>query len=290
AAGLSLTWDDFADLSAVTPLMTRIYPNGVADVNHFHAAGGMGFLIRELIGAGLLHKDFETVAGGGLSAYAREPYLKNGELAWRPAPERSSDTAVLRGVEDAFDAEGGLRLLDGPLGRSVIKLSAVAPEHARVRAPALVFDSQDAFLEAFNAGALERDHVAVIRFQGPSANGMPELHKLTPPLSVLQGKGFAVALVTDGRMSGASGKVPAAIHVTPEARQDGPIAKIRDGDIIHLDGPGGRLDVEVEPAAFAARTPAGFNGEGVSHGLGRELFAHMRSGVGTADAGASVFI
>ena len=217
AAGVLIDWDDFAELSAVVPLLARVYPNGKADVNHFHAAGGMGFLMRELLAAGLLHGDVKTVVGDGLAAYGQEPWLDNGQLAWRDVPATSGDTSVLRPVSEPFSADGGLRLLQGNLGRSVVKVSAVAPEHRVVRAPAVVVHDQADLLALFNAGKLEKDLIAVVRYQGPRANGMPELHKLTPPLAVLQDKGFKVALVTDGRMSGASGKVPAAIHLSPEA-------------------------------------------------------------------------
>jgi len=288
AAGVMLDWDDFEDLSKATPLLTRIYPNGVADVNHFHAAGGMAFLIRELLEAGLLHGDVASVAGEGLHAYAKEPVLEEGRLVWRPAPAASGAPDVLRPVSNPFSAEGGLRVVSGPLGRAVVKTSAVKPEHRRIDAPAAVFDSQGAFLAAFEAGALERDLVAVIRFQGPQANGMPELHKLTPPLSVLQSKGYKVALVTDGRMSGASGKVCAAIHVTPEAACGGLIGRIRDGDIVRLDPDAGRLEVQVDEAELRARPAPVFDAGASAFGLGRELFAHMRRGASAAEAGASV--
>lgn len=287
AAGVLIDWDDFADLSAVTPLLCRIYPNGSADVNHFHAAGGFGFLLRELLEAGLLHEDVATVAGRGLAAYAEEPYLREGELAWRPAPLQSLDPDVLRGAAEPFDSEGGVRLLTGNLGRAIIKISAVAPEHRVVEAPAMVFHDQEDFLAAFKAGQLDRDHVAVIRFQGPRANGMPELHKLSPSLSVLQDRGFKVALLTDGRMSGASGKTPAALHLSPEADAGGPIARIEEGDIVRLDALKGVLEVQVEPAVFNARTPARHTQP--QAGLGRELFAAFRRNAAFAEAGASLF-
>jgi phosphogluconate dehydratase len=287
AAGILIDWQDMADISAVTPLLTRIYPNGSADVNQFHAAGGMAFLVRELLAAGLLHPDTVTVGGDGLAPYALAPELDGDELIWRPAPERSGDLDILRPASDPFDMQGGLRLLTGNLGRSVIKISAVAPEHRLVEAPAMVFDDQDDFLAAYKAGLLDRDLVAVIRFQGPRANGMPELHKLTPTLSVLQGRGRKVALVTDGRMSGASGRVPAAIHLTPEALDGGPIAFIRDGDLVRLDAGAGTLEVRVDSAEWAARAPAPYPGE--AHGVGRELFAPLRRAVGAAESGASVF-
>ncbi|MFN3229671.1 MAG: phosphogluconate dehydratase [Asticcacaulis sp.] len=288
AAGFILTWDDMSDLSAVTPLLARVYPNGAADVNHFHAAGGLGFVIRELLAAGLLHEDVETVVGHGLSAYAQEPWLDNGSLSWRPAATESLNPEILRGVADPFRPEGGMRLLTGPLGRSVIKTSAVAPEHQTVEAPARVFDDQDDFLAAFKRGELECDHIAVIRFQGPAANGMPELHKLTPALSVLQDKGFKVALVTDGRMSGASGKVPAAIHMSPEAKLGGMLARLQDGDVIRVCAPEGTVSlVGLSEAELAARPAAPTPAEAT--GVGRELFGVFRKAAGLAEAGASVF-
>jgi phosphogluconate dehydratase len=284
AAGILIDWQDMADVSATVPLLTRIYPNGSADVNQFHAAGGMAFLVRELLKAGLVHPDTVTVGGGGLESYALAPELDGDDLVWRAPPAASGDLEILRPVEDPFDPQGGLKLLTGSLGRSVIKVSAVAPEHRVVEAPALVFDDQNDFLDAYKAGRLDRDFVAVIRFQGPRANGMPELHKLTPTLSVLQGRGRRVALVTDGRMSGASGKVPAAIHLTPEALDGGPIGRIRDGDLVRLDAEAGTLEVWVD---LAARPPAPFPGE--AHGVGRELFAPFRRMVGAAEDGASIF-
>jgi len=287
AAGVLIDWDDFADLSAVTPLLCRIYPNGSADVNHFHAAGGFGLLMRELLRAGLLHPDVRTVAGDNLWAYAREPYLADGALAWREAPAESLDKEVLRGVADPFQSEGGVRLLKGNLGRSIIKISAVDPKHRFVEAPARVFHDQDDFLKAFKEGRLERDHVAVIRFQGPRANGMPELHKLSPQLSVLQDRGFKVALVTDGRMSGASGKTPAALHLSPEALADGPIGRIEDGDVIRLDAERGTLDALVPPETFNARPQA--RHVHAHGGLGRELFAMFRANAASAEQGASHF-
>lgn len=288
AAGLDVTLEDFADLSHVTPLMARIYPNGGADVNHFHAAGGIGFLIRELINAGLLHADAAAVTGT-LADYSHEPFLQDGALAWRPAPEVSGDSDVLRPASDPFSADGGLRLMDGPLGRGVCKVSAVKPQSRIVEAPAIVFDTQEALREAFDAGRLDRDFVAVVRFQGPAANGMPELHGLSPVLGVLQDRGHKVALVTDGRMSGASGKIPAAIHVAPEAARGGPLARVQDGDIIRLDGEAGRLELKVDPAEFAARTPAEFRPNRPAMGLGREMFDLFRHAASTADCGASPF-
>jgi phosphogluconate dehydratase len=290
AAGILLRWDDIAELAEAVPLLTRIYPNGTADVNHFHAAGGMGFLIRELLAAGLLHDDVKTVAGGGLAPYATEPGLgADGELVWREAAAVSGDGAILRGIKNPFQPTGGLCMLTGGLGRAVMKTSAVAPERHVIEAPALVFNDQEEVQQAFKAGTLNRDVVVVVRFQGPKANGMPELHKLMPPLGVLQDKGFKVALVTDGRMSGASGKVPAAIHVTPEAAAGGAIGKIRDGDIVRVDGTAGRLEVLVDPAEWAARAAATADLSANQHGVGRELFAVFRDAVGTADSGASIF-
>jgi phosphogluconate dehydratase len=290
AAGITLTWTDFADLAEVTPLLTRIYPNGRADVNHFHAAGGMGFIIRELLGAGLLHEDVTTVCGRGLAAYTQEPMLDaEGGLRFRAGAEVSGDEAVLRPAAAPFQATGGLRLLDGELGRAVIKTSAIAAERHVVEAPARVFHSQEALRAAFKAGSLTGDMVAVVRFQGPKANGMPELHKLMPPLGVLQDRGHQVALVTDGRLSGASGKVPAAIHVTPEAAEGGPIGRVRDGDMIRVDAVSGALTVLVDPVEWAARVPATEDLSASHVGIGRELFSAFRANVGTADTGASIF-
>ncbi len=290
AGGILLNWDDFADLAEVTPLLARVYPNGKADVNHFHAAGGVPFLIRELLDAGLLHEDVLTVWGQGLRGYVAEPGLgDDGALAWRPAAAQSGDVAILRGAAKPFAATGGLRVLHGDLGRAVMKTSAVAAERHVIEAPARVFHSQEALQAAFKAGTLDEDFVAVVRFQGPKANGMPELHKLMPPLGVLQDRGRRVALVTDGRMSGASGKVPAAIHVTPEAADGGTIALVRDGDVLRVDAVAGRLDVLVDPAEWAGRTPAEADLSGNEVGVGRELFAAFRATVGRADAGAAIF-
>ncbi|MEU8305595.1 phosphogluconate dehydratase [Actinomadura sp. NPDC048955] len=288
AAGIELTWDDFDELSKATPLLTRLYPNGTADVNHFHAAGGTAFLIGELIDAGLLHEDARTVGGDTLAAYRNVPEVAGGKVAWREAPGESGDTEVLRPAADPFDTHGGLHTVRGNLGRAVVKVSAVRPEHRTVEAPARVFDSQEALQDAFAAGELDRDVVAVVRNQGPRANGMPELHRLTPPLSVLQDRGHRVALVTDGRMSGASGAVPAAIHVSPEAAAGGPLARVRDGDVVRLDADAGVLEVLVSAEEFAAREPA----EGPSdqtYGTGRELFQAFRQVVGPAERGAGVF-
>ena len=289
AAGITLSWDDFADLAEVTPLLARVYPNGKADVNHFQAAGGMPVLIRELLGAGLLHGDARTVWGEGLADYVVEPKLDGEAVTFTPAAQASGDTTVLRGAAEPFAATGGLRVLEGPLGRSVIKTSAVAKERHVIEAPARVFHAQEEVQQAFRAGELNRDVVIVVRFQGPRANGMPELHKLMPPIGVLQDRGFKVALVTDGRLSGASGKAPAALHVTPEAADGGALAKVRDGDLIRVDAVNGRLEVLADAAEFAAR-PLAQADIGVNHvGVGRELFGALRAQVGRADRGASVF-
>ncbi|MQA55488.1 phosphogluconate dehydratase [Pseudomonas piscis] len=288
AAGIQLTWQDMADLSEVVPTLSHVYPNGKADINHFQAAGGMSFLIRELLEAGLLHEDVNTVAGPGLSRYTQEPFLDNGKLVWRDGPIESLDESILRPVARAFSPEGGLRVMEGNLGRGVMKVSAVAPEHQVVEAPAMVFQDQQDLADAFKAGQLEKDFVAVMRFQGPRSNGMPELHKMTPFLGVLQDRGFKVALVTDGRMSGASGKIPAAIHVSPEAQVGGALARVRDGDIIRVDGVKGTLELKVDAEQFAAREPAkGLLGNNV--GTGRELFAFMRMAFSSAEQGASAF-
>ena len=289
AAGLKVTWDDMSDLSDATPLLARVYPNGVADVNHFHAAGGMGFLIRELLEDGYLHEDVRTVWGTGLSNYTVEAKLIEDELRFEPAPAESALPKVLAPARTPFQKTGGLKLLTGNLGRSVIKVSAVKPENRFVEAPARVFHGQDGLMAAFKAGELAGDVVAVVRFSGPRAIGMPELHKLTPPLGILQDRGLKVALLTDGRMSGASGKVPAAIHMTPEAVDGGPIAKIRDGDLIRLDAEAGTLDFIGDEREFLARTPAVEDLRREHFGMGRELFAGFRSLVGAADAGAGVF-
>ncbi len=287
AAGIVVTWDDFSDLSEAVPLLARIYPNGLADVNHFQAAGGMGFLIGELLDAGLLHDDVRTVAGTSLSDYRVEAKLDaEGNLRWDPAPPASHDRNVLRPASDPFQATGGLKLLKGNLGRAVIKVSAVKPERQMVEAPAIVFHSQAALMDAFKEGRLDRDFVAVVRFQGPRANGMPELHKLTPPLGVLQDRGHRVALVTDGRMSGASGKVPAAIHVSPEAKAGGAIGRVRDGDMIRLDAAAGTLEVLVAADEWAARDPAAADLSGNEFGTGRELFGAFRALAAPAEKGA----
>jgi phosphogluconate dehydratase len=285
-AGISITWDDFSDLSAVVPLLTRIYPNGSADVNRFHVMGGMAFLIRELLGGGFLHGDTMTVVGRGLAGYAREPWLDDGRLAWRGAPASSGDLDVLRPVAAPFSSHGGLQLLTGNLGRAMIKTSAMKHEHHVVEAPALVFNDQDEVLAAFKAGKLVRDFVAVVRFQGPRANGMPELHKLTPSLASLQSRGFQVALVTDGRMSGASGSVPAAIHVTPEALSGGALGKVRDGDLIRLDCHAGVLEAKVAGEIWRQRDVPQLDLAHNEYGCGRELFASLRRAAGDAESGA----
>ncbi|MDP2369951.1 phosphogluconate dehydratase [Rhodoferax sp.] len=292
AAGILIDWDDFSDLSKVVPLLARVYPNGSADINQFQSAGGPGFVIRELLDAGYMHADVLTARAGGLREYARVPVQDGDVLRWDD-PGASRDEAVLRPAARPFSATGGLKLLQGKLGRSVIKVSAVPDDRHVIEAPCRVFDSQEGLHAAFEAGELDCDVVCVVRWQGPQANGMPELHKLTPPLAVLQGKGFKVALVTDGRMSGASGKVPAAIHVSPEAAAGGPLAKVLDGDVIRLDADAGTLDVLVDDAAWAARPlvtmpRALIAANGL--GMGRELFAGMRRGALAAEQGACTWL
>lgn len=290
AAGIKLTWQDISDLSEAVPLLARVYPNGLSDVNHFHAAGGLGFMIRELLDAGLLHEDVQTVWGEGLRPYTVEAKLgSDGSVVREAAPATSGDEKVLVPVKQAFQATGGLKVLAGNLGHAIIKTSAVKPERRVIEAPAKVFHSQQGLNDAFKAGELTGDFVAVIRFQGPKANGMPELHKLTTVLGILQDRGQRVALVTDGRMSGASGKVPAAIHVTPEALEDGPIARVHDGDIVRLDGEAGTLEVLVPANEFAVRPSASADLSEHEFGLGRELFAGFRQMAGRADHGASAF-
>ncbi len=297
AAGVLIDWTDLDELSQATPLLARVYPNGSADVNHFEAAGGLGLVINELLDAGLLHGDIACVHGGDLRQQATQPWLDDLVLRWRTAPATSLDDNVARGVAAPFDSEGGLRCLQGNLGRAVVKISAVAPDLRRIEAPARIFDSQDALLAAFKAGALDKrdgfagDFVAVVRGQGPRANGMPELHKLTPTLAALQDRGQRVALLTDGRMSGASGKVLAAIHVTPEAADAGPLAKLREGDIVRIDGDAGTMDALVDADAWAARDAVRPSLAGNHVGHGRELFAMMRKQVGSAEQGAcSLFL
>ncbi len=287
AAGIIIDWSDMAEISHVTPLLTRIYPNGSADVNHFHAAGGMAFLTRELLNAGLLHPDTLTAQGDNLHAYTQEPWLDGDVLKWRDGQDKSLDLEVLRPASDPFEAEGGIRLLDGSLGRGVIKISSVPETNRRIEAPAAVFDSQEDFLDAFKAGDLNRDVVAVVRFQGPRVNGMPELHKLTPSLTALQNKGHRVALVTDGRMSGASGAIPAAIHVKPAADIDSPLARIRSGDIVLLDAATGELEIKVDKSELAKRPRAEPHPD--QHGYGRELFQVFRNAASDPETGASVF-
>ena len=289
AAGIVIDWDDFNELSGAVPMLTRIYPNGEADVNHFHAAGGTGFLIRELLDAGLLHEDVTTILGKGLRAHCFEPFLDGDNVVWKGAPDLSADENVLRPADNPFAPDGGLILVKGNLGRAVMKVSAVKVEHRSVEAPALVFNSQDAFMHAYKAGELNRDFVAVLRFQGPRANGMPELHALVPALANLQDAGRRVALVTDGRMSGASGKVPAAIHVSPEILAGGPLGLVRDGDIIRLDAASGQLDALVPAEIWAARVQTKADLSASQIGMGRELFAMFRASISAAEEGATTF-
>ncbi len=286
AAGIGIDWQDFDELSAVVPLLARVYPNGPADVNHFHQAGGLGYMIGQLIDAGLVHADVLTVAGGGLSGYRSEAQLAYGELTWTAGRDASGDEDIVRPASRPFQATGGLRLLTGNLGRAVAKVSAVKPEQRRIEAPAVVFDRQEELQQAFEAGELDRNFVAVMRFQGPRANGMPELHKLMPPLGVLQDRGFKVGLVTDGRLSGASGKVTSAIHVSPEAAVGGALAKLRTGDMITLDPENGVLEARVD---LEAREPASPDLSDAHEGLGRELFAAFRNTATSAEEGAMSF-
>jgi phosphogluconate dehydratase len=291
AAGVLVNWDDFSDLSDVVPLLARIYPNGGADVNHFHAAGGMGYLIGQLLGAGFLHEDVVTISGKGLSAYAREPYFAaDGSVAWRDAPEASADTSVLRPASDPFSADGGLKVVRGNLGRAVVKVSSVKSQCRVIEAPAAVFDNQEDVTKAFKAGSLTRDVVVVVRYQGPRANGMPELHKLTPALASLQDKGFKVALITDGRMSGASGAVPAAIHITPECASGGALAKVRDGDVIRLDCNTGVLEARVPAEIWNARELAPADLRHNDSGTGRELFKLFRTHAAGAEQGGGLLL
>ncbi len=293
AAGISIDWTDFSDLSHATPLLARVYPNGSADVNQFQDAGGPGFVIRELIDNGYMHGDVMTVAAGGLPSFGTVPERAGDHLIWKTLPAQSGDDAIVRTAAAPFSDHGGLSLLTGNLGRSVIKVSAVPEDRHIVEAPAIVFHTQEALLAAFKAGELERDFIAVVVHQGPRACGMPELHKLTPPLAVLQGKGYKVALVTDGRMSGASGKVPAAIHVSPEVLADGPLGKVRTGDVIRLDAVAGTLDALVDVAVWAQRSQIPMTQDQLdtnAHGLGRELFGGMRRLVLTAEEGAITWL
>ncbi|RLQ87230.1 phosphogluconate dehydratase [Notoacmeibacter ruber] len=290
AAGIKLTWDDISQISDNVPLLARVYPNGLSDVNHFHAAGGMGFLIKELSKAGLIHDDIRTVYGEGMESYGIEVKLgEDGTVVREKAPDVSHEPKILTTADKPFQPTGGIEVMKGNMGEAIIKISAVKPENRFVEAPAIVFEDQSELQDAFKAGELDKDFIAVVRFQGPKANGMPELHKLTPPLGVLQDRGFKVALVTDGRMSGASGKVPAAIHVTPEALSGGPIAKVRTGDMIRLDGEQGTLEVLVDGDEFAGREAVSADMAKNQHGMGRELFAAFRQVVGRADEGATVF-
>ncbi len=288
AAGIIIDWEDMDQLSSAVPLIARVYPNGSGDVNHFHAAGGMGYVIRELLTAGLLHRDIMTVAADDLGAYAQEPALDDEKLVWREAPAESGDDAMLRPPSNPFLADGGMRLVQGNLGRATFKTSAVDPARWTIEAPVRVFADQNDALAAFKAGELDQDVIIVVRFQGPAANGMPELHKLTPPMGVLQDKGFKVALLTDGRMSGASGKVPAAIHLTPEAAKGGPIAKLQDGDVVRLCATLGSIEVLVDEAEWAARMPVPMPPPHV--GVGRELFAMMRVHADEAEKGGSAML
>jgi phosphogluconate dehydratase len=288
ASGYQIDLEDFEIVSSVTPLLCRIYPNGPADVNHFQAAGGMSFVMRELLDAGLLNGDARGVMGT-IADHAREPWLNDGELAFRDPPPTSGERDIVRPVSDPFQPEGGLRTLAGPLGRGVVKVSSIKEDRRVIEAPARVFDDQEALKEAFKNGELDRDVVAVVRFQGPAANGMPELHALSPALGALQDRGFRVALVTDGRMSGASGKIPAAIHVGPEAARGGPLARVQDGDVVRLDSETGRLDIDIDPSVFEAREPARFRPNIRGQGLGRELFGAFRDNAGRPESGGSLF-
>jgi phosphogluconate dehydratase len=288
AAGIMIDWEDLDQLSSAVPLIARVYPNGSGDVNHFHAAGGMGYVIRELINAGLLHRDIMTVACDDLADYGREPMLEDDQLVWRDAPAVTADDTMLRPPSAPFSPDGGMRLVTGNLGRATFKTSAVDPARWTIEAPVRVFHDQNEALAAFKVGELDRDVIVVIRFQGPVANGMPELHKLTPPLGVLQDKGFHVALVTDGRMSGASGKVPAAIHLSPEGARGGAIAKLQDGDIVRLCANTGTLSVLVDADIWAARVPAPTPARRI--GTGRELFALMQAGADEAEKGGSAML
>ena len=290
AAGVLIDWHDMAEISEVTPLMARVYPNGVYDVNHFHAAGGLGYMIGELLDAGLLHEDVKTIAGHGLRRYTEEPKLEGEEIVWRPGPAESGTREILRPASEPFQPTGGLKLLSGNLGRAVMKVSAVKPENHVVEAPVRIFHDQESVKAAFKAGEFDRDVVVVVRFQGPKANGMPELHSLTPSLGVTLDRGHKVALVTDGRMSGASGKVPAAIHLSPEAADGGPIARLRDGDVVRVDAVAGTVEVLVDAAEFAARPVTEVDLSDSHEGIGRELFGAFRAAVGAGETGAAVVV
>jgi len=289
AAGVKLNWQDLADLSDVVPLLTRIYPNGLADVNHFHAAGGMASLIQDLVHEGLLHNDVNSIMGRGLESYCKEAFLEKDCVVWKERSGQSHDLSILRPASKPFSPDGGLKLLKGNLGRAVVKTSAVKERYRKILAPAKVFSCQDDLLEAYQNGDLEQDFIAVIRFQGPKANGMPELHKLTPALGVLQDKGFQIALVTDGRMSGASGKIPAAIHLVPEALEGGPIGLVHDGDMIELNTVSGELILHISPDELASRTQACADLKQSHSGMGRELFSAFRHVISSAESGASIF-
>lgn len=288
AAGILINWDDFDAISSITPLLARVYPNGKADINQFEAAGGIAFIIKELLDAGLLHEDVSTVVGEGMKAYTQNPYLIEDEVIWREGSKSSLDTNIIRGIKEPFSLDGGVKILRGNIGRAVTKTSAISPQHQIVDAPAIVFESQQEFLSAFKNKELQKDFIAVIPYQGPRANGMPELHKLTPPLGILQDQGFKVALITDGRMSGASGKVPNAIHVSPEALMGGNIAKIRTGDRILLDTVNGEFNVLIDEEEWTKREckkPTITESEG----MGRELFSVFRKTASTAETGAMSF-
>jgi phosphogluconate dehydratase len=288
AAGIIINWDDFDKLSKIIPLLAKIYPNGSADINHFQAAGGMGVLIAELLRNGLLHGDILTIGDQrGMAQYNQEPKLLDGQLSWQAGPEQALDNTVISSVAQPFAAGGGLHVMHGNLGRGVSKISAVAEQHQVVTAPAVVFDDQDDVVAAFKRGELEKDCIVVLRFQGPKANGMPELHKLTPPLGVLQDRGFKVALITDGRMSGASGKVPSAIHMCPECIDGGPLTKVRDGDVIVLNTQTGEVNVQVDQAEFDARVAVANSAKGHHVGMGRELFGAFRANASSAETGAT---
>jgi phosphogluconate dehydratase len=293
AAGIIIDWTDFHDLAKSTPLLASIYPNGKADVNEFQTAGGPAFVIRELIDTGCMYPDVMTISEGGLKEYTKKPSKENGKIIWTDLPKKSGDDTIVRTADDPFSESGGLKLLNGNLGRSVIKISAVPEDRYIIEGPAIIFDTQEELLSAFDRGELEKDFVAVVRFQGPKANGMPELHKLTPPLAVLQNKGFKVAIVTDGRMSGASGKIPAAIHLSPEASANGPIGKIRNGDTIRLNALVGTLNVLVDEDTWHEREYEVLSDKhrnDNAHDIGRELFAGMRKNVLSAEEGAVTWL
>ena len=289
AAGIIIDWDDFAELSSAIPLIARIYPNGLADINQFHAAGGVAYVIKELLTNGLLHEDVNTIMGQGLSSYIEEPRLENGKVVWQKNVDKSLDENILRPTSAPFSKEGGIKILQGNLGRAIIKVSAVEQEHWSVKAPAIVFNDQEGFITAYKSGELEKDFIAVIKYQGPKANGMPELHKLTPMLGVLQDRGYKVALVTDGRMSGASGKVPAAIQITPECAAGGSLNKILDGDLIQLDVNTGTVEVIIDENDFEKRTNEIFDYSNRNTGMGRELFSGFRRNITSAEEGACCF-